>query len=141
MNINNSRRGWLLLFVAIFSCASLLITNPTAVKVIAQQDSAERCVPLPFAPDAPSAHTDADECTRPGTTQLATAWPQNANVTVRINASQFTQAEYDCMKSVFESFDAARVENAQMFVSMSHTAIHRWLTSLHPTHREAPMLL
>lgn len=75
MNNNNSRKGLLLLFVGIFSCASFLTTNTTTVEVKAQQDSAERCIPLPKTPDEPSAPMNAGECARPGTTQLATAWP------------------------------------------------------------------
>lgn len=63
MNNNNSRKGLLLLFPVIFSCASFLITNTTTVKVEAQQDISERCVPLPATPDAPIEPANIDECT------------------------------------------------------------------------------
>jgi hypothetical protein len=35
------------------------------------------------------------------------AWPQNAQVTVVINANQFTQAEFDCLKAAFNNWNAA----------------------------------
>jgi hypothetical protein len=126
MNNNNSRKGLLLLFTVIFSCASFLMTNTTTVKVKAQQDISERCVPLPATLDAPIEPANIDECTRPGTQSVPNSWPQNANVTVAVNASQFTQAEYDCMKSVFEDFNnagAANGSNVHFNVSYSNTPV------------------
>ena len=57
---------------------------------------------------------------------MPNSWPQNANVTVAVNASQFTQAEYDCMKSVFEDFNkagAANGSNVQFNISYSNTPV------------------
>jgi uncharacterized membrane protein YgcG len=35
------------------------------------------------------------------------AWPQNARVTVNINRDQFSQADFDCMQSVFANYNLA----------------------------------
>lgn len=126
MNNNNSRKGLLLLFIGILSCTSWLVTNTPIIKVNAQEDSAQRCIPLPSTPDAPVQPMNTGECTSPGTTRVATAWPQNAKVTVAVNASQFTQSQYDCIKTVFESFDAASAangSNVQFNVSYSSTPV------------------
>lgn len=124
MSNNNSRKGLLILFTGIFSFASFLITNTPTIKVKAQEDISERCVPLPITPDAPTDPANADQCIRPGTQNVSNSWPQNAKVTVAVNASQFTQAEYDCMESVFESFNTASVangSNVRFNVSYSNT--------------------
>ncbi|HEX8138633.1 MAG TPA: hypothetical protein VF544_13785 [Pyrinomonadaceae bacterium] len=51
-----------------------------------------------------SAQTSSCTATNtPGTLPTTSAWPQNALVSV--NLSGFTQAEYDCLRSVFDNFN------------------------------------
>lgn len=65
----------------------------------AQQQS---CVP-PTEQPAPN----TQPCTSPGVTSLFNSWPQNVSVKVHINANQFTQQEFACLKTVFVNFNSA----------------------------------
>jgi hypothetical protein len=48
-------------------------------------------------------------CITPGTGAGGSlgAWAQNAQVTVVINASQFSQADFDCLKTAFDNWNAS----------------------------------
>ncbi|MGI9105772.1 MAG: hypothetical protein ACR2G4_05945 [Pyrinomonadaceae bacterium] len=54
---------------------------------------------------------EAQTCTNPDKQTRGTAWTQNATVTVNINSGQFTQAEYNCLKTAFDNWTAARQSN------------------------------
>ena len=50
-------------------------------------------------------------CVTPDVVGRSTAWPQNANVTVNINSSQFTLDEFNCLKTAFDNWNNAKVAN------------------------------
>lgn len=56
MNNNNSSKALSILFIGILSCVSFLITSTPTIKVKAQEDSSQRCIPLPATPDTPVEH-------------------------------------------------------------------------------------
>lgn len=49
----------------------------------------------------------AQTCPAIGSLGASRAWPQNAKVTVRVNAFDFTQAEFNCIKAVLDNWNAA----------------------------------
>lgn len=49
----------------------------------------------------------AQNCTAPAFRSQASAWPPNARITVNINANQFSPAEFNCLKTAFETWKAA----------------------------------
>ncbi|HWS90787.1 MAG TPA: hypothetical protein VN282_27705 [Pyrinomonadaceae bacterium] len=54
-----------------------------------------------------SPHSGAQQdCTAPDFLSPAAAWPPNARVTVHINANQFTQAQFNCLKTAFDNWNA-----------------------------------
>jgi hypothetical protein len=64
------------------------------------------CLPALFSARMPFKVT-AQSCTAPTFQSQAAAWAPNARVTVNINANQFTQAEFDCLKTAFNNWNAS----------------------------------
>jgi hypothetical protein len=50
-------------------------------------------------------------CVTPAVLGTSTAWPQNANVTVNINSSQFTPDEFNCLRTAFDNWNNAKGAN------------------------------
>lgn len=82
------------------------------------------------------AQTGCDPNNTPGTLPGTFAWPQNALVTVNISG-QFTQAEFNCIRQVFETYNlqnAATQGNASgVFFSVSYSG--STVASLNPNGR------
>lgn len=72
--------------IIIVCCLVIVLSPPSLIRVSAQSDC------------------DTPEIGANGATG---AWAQNAQVTVVINANQFSQAEFNCLKAAFENWNAA----------------------------------
>lgn len=97
MNIDPSLtalRGYLVL-----SGCCILFLSPTQLALPVKGQQA--CIPPGTTPP------DSQECVSPQTMAPHNSWPQNTLVTVAINANQFSPEEFECLKVVFENFNAA----------------------------------
>lgn len=50
-------------------------------------------------------------CTSPDVLSIQSAWPQDAPVTVNINANQFSPAEFNCLRTAFDNWNAMSGSN------------------------------
>jgi hypothetical protein len=50
--------------------------------------------------------TAQQECTSPNFISPAAAWAPNARITVHVNANEFSQVEFDCIKTAFDNWNA-----------------------------------
>ena len=56
-------------------------------------------------------YVDAQNCVQPDTTPRSTAFPQGRQITVHVNESQFSQAEFGCLQTAFNNWNAQNGNN------------------------------
>lgn len=71
------------------------------------------CFLLALVVTPPRNRVDAQSCTPPDTRPASTAWSQNSTVTVHVNSNtgQFSQAEFACIKTAFDNWNAVKGTN------------------------------
>jgi hypothetical protein len=104
------------LILTLGCCLLFVVIIRQTVNVYAQQE----CIP----PDSQPA--ESTECTIPPKLPTANAWAQNASVSVVVNANQYSKDEFDCIKAVFDNYNAKATANGSRVsfnVSYSTTAV------------------
>src|SRR6185369_4121004 len=60
---------------------------------------------------AGSVGAQVENCVYPNVTTDSLAFPQNAQITVHVNANQFTQTEFQCLQTAFNNWNQANQTN------------------------------